>query len=347
MPVFEYPWLLLLLIPAGLILFAGWRRKEPSVTVPSLTPYRLAQHGHGHADWRKIIPFACFSAALILGTLALSRPCKGVETIRTDASGIDIMIVLDISGSMMAYDAPAGTGRSKTAHLINSGALKNRLATAKKEIASFIHARPNDRIGIIQFALGPDLVCPPTLDHAFLLSKLASLKPEPELLGTNTGLSAPLVEAADSIVSAKHKNAIIVLFTDGRDNVPAPLTPQEAAKNAGSLGIRIYTVGIGSDNSYAVMESLFSGGVLQPIQGDFDEPMLRVIASDSGGKYYHASDAEAMAAAMKNIDMIEKTDSGKTITIHTGEWYPVLAVLACVFLMTGMACRYVFCPTVP
>lgn len=256
------------------------------------------------------------------------------------------MIVLDVSGSMMTYDVPEGMSRRQIENAVSDGSLKNRLDTAKREIAAFVRSRPDDRIGIIQFASGPDLVCPPTLDHAFLLSKIASLKPEPELLNTNTGLAAPVVLAEDSILSAKHKNSIIVLFTDGRDNVPAPVTPAEAAESAGAAGIRVYTVGIGSDNSFAIAEGPF-GGILQPVEGDFDEPMLKQIASVSGGKYYHAADAEGMTEAMKNIDALEKTDNGKIVTIHTGEWYPVLSLIAGAFLLAGLFCRFAVCPRVP
>lgn len=344
---FESPWCLLLLAPLAILLAFQWRRKEPSLTIPDLRACRMVLHGRTRLSPAKLLPFLCFTAAAILAVAALARPRSGIEKLRSTAEGIDIMLVFDISGSMLSLDLPIGISETRLREKLENGELKNRLDTAKEEIAKFIQARPGDRIGLIQFATGPDIVCPPTLDHPYLLAKLSALKPEPALLGTMTGISAPIVEAADSLKKAGSKNGIIVLFTDGKDNVPAPLTPNAAAENAKNLGFRVYTVGIGSKNAFAPGEDFFGRTVLQRILDEFDEPLLHNMASLSGGRYYRAADPSGMAHAMKEIDSLEKTGTEHTILIHAKEWYPLLAFAAMGFILLGAAIANLFLPRLP
>lgn len=345
---FAYPFLLLLLLALPAILLISWRRKEPSLRVPFL-PLFQRKNADGKivrtVDLRRLVPFLCYTLAAVLIVFALARPRSGREVLRSATEGIDIIIALDISGSMLSYDAPAGYSRNRIAREISNGVLRDRINTAKTEIAAFIRSRPGDRIGLIQFADGPDLVCPPTLDHAWLLSVLASLKPEPEMLGTRTGIAAPLVEAADSLKASP--NAIIVLFTDGRDNVEAPVTPDGAAKHAADRKIRIYTVGIGSGNTYVINNGLFGGAYLQPVEDEFDEPLLKRIASVSGGRYYTAADPAGMAAAMKEIDTLEKVEGERTTTVYAKEWYPALALAAAACLLLGFALQRCFLLKLP
>ncbi len=332
---FEFPYLLFLLLPLAGLLYLLWRRREPAFVFPWLKPFRCG--GRKKFDLRKFFPFLCYALAGIALVFALSRPRGGREVLRTDTAGIDILLVLDVSGSMLSYDAQPDE--------IASGMALNRLAVAKKEIASFIRRRPDDRIGIIQFAEGPDLVCPPTLDHAYLLSVLASLKPEPEMLGSRTGIAAPLVAAADSLKTSE--NAVIVLFTDGRDNVAMPLTPEAAAEHAANQKFRIYTVGIGSRQAYAIAAGLFGRSSLYPAESDFDEDLLKKIAALSGGKYYAAADAEGMNAAMREINQIEKTADEEKVIVYTKEYYPALALAAIGFLLAGIALQRVFLRKLP
>ncbi len=336
--VFEYPFLLILLLPLAGILYLFWRRREPAFRFPWLDAFRKDGGKKGkNFDWRKFCPFLCYAAAAAAVVLALARPQGGREVFRSAAEGIDIMIALDVSGSMLSYDS--------TPKKIADGSAMNRLSIAKQEIAEFIRRRPDDRIGIIQFAAGPDLVCPPTLDHAYLLFVLASLKPEPELLGSRTGIAAPLITAADSLKDSK--SAIIVLFTDGRDNIPMPMTPEAAAAHAAEQNIRVYTVGIGSEQAYAIDTNLFGNAYLQPVGRDFDEAILRQIAEKSGGKYYAAADAGGMNAAMTEINEIERTADGRKTVIYTKEYYPVLAVIALACLLSGIALQRVLMQKLP
>lgn len=348
---FLYPYCFLLLIPLCAVLFYAWRKKEPSITVPSIQPYEQAlERKKWQADWRKTIPLICYAAAGLLITAALARPQTGTEEARIRAEGIDIMIVIDISTSMLSYDVPQkyrSTSRRDLRRAFNAGELQDRMTIAKAEIRKFIESRPDDRIGLIQFAVGPDLVCPPTLDHGELLAALAAIKPDPDLVGSQTGIAPPLVEAAASMERAKSKNGIIVLFTDGKNNVDSPIQPQDAAKHAAGLNFRVYTVGIGSDYTLYPEPDIFGNLNLIPGGEGFDPQFLKQIAIDGNGKYYSAADPEGMAAVMAEIDRLEKTEIDEKIIVHSKEWYPLLAVLAGIFILSGVACSCVILPKLP
>lgn len=348
---FLYPYIFLLLIPLAVVLLIAWRKKHPAVTVPSIQPYAEAAGGKKwHPDWRKIIPFVCYAVAGVLVVTALARPRTGTEEVRIRAEGIDIMIVIDISTSMLSFDVPEkyqNAGRAGLRQAFNSGELQDRMTVAKAEIRKFIQSRPDDRIGLIQFAVGPDLVCPPTLDHGELLSALASIKPDPDLVGSQTGIAPPLVEAAASMERAKSKNGIIVLFTDGKNNVESPIQPEDAARHAASLNYRIYTVGIGSGYTLYPEPDLFGNLRLVPGGEGFDPQFLKQIAINGNGKYYSAADPEGMAAVMKEIDQLEKTKVDEKVVIHSKEWYPLCAALAGIAILLGAAFSYVLLPKLP
>jgi von Willebrand factor type A domain. len=210
--------------------------------------------------------------------------------------------------------------------------VKDRIGTAKEEIAKFIEARPNDRIGLIAFAPLPYVVCPPTLDHAWLIANLDRL--ESGSIGDATGIAGPVTSAVQRLKDSDSKRSIIVLFTDGANNVNAKVTPRQAAKLAKTFDITLYTVGIGSRNSVIKMDSMFGSG-FQRIQGDFDDKLLQDMADSTGGVYYKAADGETMSKAMAQIDQLEKTSVEQNIFVNWKEYYPMFCYLAILFLMAG------------
>ena len=335
---FEYPWLLLLLIPYAAILFFAWRRKEPSLTVPSLLPFRLAE-GEGdrpRADLRKLFVFLAFAAAGIFLIAGLARPRKGLETIRAKSDGIDIVLAVDLSGSMSAIDVPQHYSRAQTEDALRNEKLKTRLEASKQAIARFIESRPGDRIGLIAFADRPYVICPPTLDHAFLLANLFRM--QPQMIGDGTGIAGPIASAVNRLKDMDSKSRIVVLFTDGANTVPMQITPEEAAKLADTFKVTIYTVGIGSGNAY--VPSPFG---YEPYPEQFDEKLLREIASITGGKYYHAADENGMAQAMRAIDKLEKTGAEQPAMTVWKEYYPTMAWCAAGFMLLGLALRSTVC----
>lgn len=341
---FQNPYLLFLLPVLFLLLFIAWKRRGAAVKVPSLQFFLQTDKGKEKFNFRKFFPLFFYALCGISMIFALARPREGLEEIRRRTEGIDIIIAIDLSGSMAVYDAPSGMSRNAAANAINSGRLKNRLETAKEEIRKFIEARPNDRIGLIAFAPQSYAACPPTLDHAYLLNHLENLKVG--MIGDRTGLAAPVASAAQRLKDSDSKRRIVVLFTDGANNVQAKVTPLQAARLADSVGVTVYTVGIGGENSYAVQQDFF-GSSLAGVRQDFDEALLKEMAEAAAGKYYHAADAQGMKNAMKEIDKLEKTSVEQWITVNWKEFYPFFTLLAMIFLLAGFFLEHSFCLRLP
>lgn len=334
---FAHPWLLLLILPLLAILWYAWKKKTPGIQVPSILPYQMAEGKKARIHLRKLIPFLLYSLAALLLITALARPRKGMEEIRQNTEGIDIMLILDLSGSMDAIDLPETIRTEKQlSQALSSGTLKNRLETAKGEIEKFIKARPNDRIGLIVFADLPYVVCPPTLDHDWLSANLQRLNPGD--IGDATEIAAPISSAVQRLKDSEAKSRIAVLFTDGKNTAQAKITPRQAAKLAETFDIRIYTVGIGSHNAVAKVTTPF-GISYTPIGSEFDEPLLQDIASTTGGRYYKAEDAAAMQQAMEEIDRLEKTTDEQPLVIHWKELYPGLCCAALGLLLLAFTLR--------
>jgi Ca-activated chloride channel family protein len=327
-----YPWLLLLYIPFAVLLVYVFRKVAPSIKIPSIIPFQKSA-GKGKFKLSRI-PLLIYIIAVGLLIFALARPRKGIEHIMQRAEGIDIMLAIDLSGSMKAIDVPGHINtENELREALQNGKVKDRLETAKQEIKRFVEKRPNDRIGLIGFAPKPYTVCPPTLDHGWLLEHLKHLKPG--IIGEYTGIAGPIASAVHRLKDADSKRRVVVLFTDGRNNIEAKITPRQAAKLAKTFNVVIYTVGIGSNSAYMLSHNSFFGSRFQPVSGDFDEPLLKDIASDSEGKYYKAADAEGMRKVMEEINKMEKTSSEQPKIINYKEWAPRLAVIAGVLLMLG------------
>ena len=325
-----------LLFPLELVLLRACFKPVPALRVPSLRTFKAESKGRlSRINLRKLVPFLLYSIGGVMLIVALAGPREGMEEIRRRADGIDIMVALDLSGSMRAIDVPPGIRTERELEVaMASGKVKDRLGTAKEEIAKFIKARPNDRIGLIAFAPLPYVVCPPTLDHAWLIANLDRL--ESGSIGDATGIAGPVASAVQRLKDSDSKRSIIVLFTDGANNVNAKITPRQAAKLANTFDITLYTVGIGSRNSVMKLDSMF-GSSFQRVEGSFDEKLLQEMADTTGGVYYKAADGESMAKAMAQIDQLEKTSVEQNIIVNWKEFYPLFCWLAIAFLLIGFA----------
>ena len=343
---FAHPYMFFLLVPLALVLLRAWFKPVPALRVPSLRPFKAASKGRlSRINLRKLVPFLLYSIGGVMLIVALAGPREGMEEIRRRADGIDIMVALDLSGSMRAIDVPPGIRTERELEVVMaSGKVKDRLGTAKEEIAKFIEARPNDRIGLIAFAPLPYVVCPPTLDHAWLIANLDRL--ESGSIGDATGIAGPVASAVQRLKDSDSKRSIIVLFTDGANNVNAKITPRQAAKLANTFDITLYTVGIGSRNSVMKLDSMF-GSSFQRVEGSFDEKLLQEMADTTGGVYYKAADGESMAKAMAQIDQLEKTSVEQNIIVNWKEFYPLFCWLAIAFLLIGFAYEHALRVSVP
>ena len=343
---FAHPYMFFLLVPLALVLLRAWFKPVPALRVPSLRPFKAASKGKlSRINLRKLVPFLLYSIGGVMLIVALAGPREGMEEIRRRADGIDIMVALDLSGSMRAIDVPPGIRTERELEVaMASGKVKDRLGTAKEEIAKFIEARPNDRIGLIAFAPLPYVVCPPTLDHAWLIANLDRL--ESGSIGDATGIAGPVASAVQRLKDSDSKRSIIVLSTDGANNVNAKITPRQAAKLANTFDIILYTVGIGSRNSVMKLDSMF-GSSFQRVEGSFDEKLLQEMADTTGGVYYKAADGESMAKAMAQIDQLEKTSVEQNIIVNWKEFYPLFCWLAIAFLLIGFAYEHALRVSVP
>ncbi len=326
MMTFAYPWALFLFAVILLAYFylLYWK-KRPSFQVPSTLEF--AKVG---AKKRKIPLAECLY--LIAGALlvvAIARPRQGEDKVMVRSQGIDIILAIDLSGSMSAIDVPSGiTTAGELRDAIQKGTVKNRLETAKDQLKKFVDGRPNDRIGLIGFGPMAYNAAPPTLDHSWLIFNLDQFKPG--ILGDATGIAAPLASGVHRLKSSAAPRRVIVLFTDGKNNIDNRITPEQVAELAKEANVIIHTVGIGSAN--AVMEE---NGRFYPMPDNFDEPLLRKIAEVSGGSYFQAADTDGFAKVMQEINQLEKTSFEQPKYIEYREFAPLFAGLALLFLLLG------------
>ncbi|QSH40405.1 VWA domain-containing protein [Lentisphaerota bacterium ZTH] len=329
---FAYPWVLFCYIPLLLIGWYVWKRKpQPSLQVSTTKPFKAANGSHkGHVSRIPVLLYLAASAVLVL---ALARPQRGIERIVIRAKGIDIILAIDLSGSMQAMDVPGDISNPHALKsAIESGKVKDRLDVAKQEIRRFVKQRPNDRIGLIGFARFPYTICPPTLDHAWLLAHLNRL--QPGMIGDATGISGPIASAVYRLKKSDARRRVMVLFTDGANNVAARVSPRQASKLAREFNVVIYTVGIGSDNAF-VMQDTFMGPRFIPVRGAYDTPLLKDIAKNSDGQYYSAADAEGLREVMSQINKMEKTTVEQPKFVDYKEFAPLLAALSLVLFLLG------------
>jgi Ca-activated chloride channel homolog len=289
---FAQPWLLLLLLLVPLVaIFQGGKGAAPAVVFSSLKP--LLNLGKARRSRMGGWLTSLLLLALALLIVALARPRQGKTISHVTASGIDIMLALDTSSSMLAEDFTIGGQRS------------NRLEVVKKVTQKFIDARTNDRIGIVCFAGAPFLVSPLTLDHGWLEQNLERV--QMGMVEDGTAIGSGIASSVNRLNDKKSKSRIVVLLTDGVNNagkVP-PLTAAEAAK---ALGVKVYTIGAGTRGfAPAPVQDMFGRTVYRNVKVDIDEDTLRKIADTTGGKYYRATDTKTLNQIFEQIDQLEKT----------------------------------------
>lgn len=313
---FAYPYLLLLLVVPPLLFWlrASRRRKlEPSVAFSSIALAKVPTGWRVRAS--RLLPWLRLLALVFL-VLALARPRKGESEVQVTSEGIDIVIALDISGSMKAEDFQP----------------HNRLFVAKREAKRFIEGRTTDRIGLVVFASNSYTQCPLTTDYLVLQSLIDDVGFGDIQDGTAIGMA--IANGVNRLKDIPGKSRILILLTDGQNNSGA-IDPITAAELARSVGVRIYSIGVGAEDEapYPVDDPMLGRHyVYMPAQ--IDEETLQKIAELTGGEYFRATDAEALAQIYERIDQLETTK------VETREWvnysefgsYLVLPALALVLL---------------
>jgi Ca-activated chloride channel family protein len=277
---------LLLLIPA----LSAWyyfrqKYRESDVRFSSLTPF--SEVSSTRKERARHLPFILRMAALTLLIFALARPQSTSHGENVYSEGIDIVLALDISGSMLAEDFHP-----------------NRIEAAKAVAQEFINGRTNDRIGLVIFSSESFTQCPLTVDYAVLKNLLKPVKPGMIEDGTAIGLG--IANAVNRLKDSKSKSKVIILLTDGVNN-RGEIDPTTAAQIAASYGIRVYTVGMGTIGEAPYPAQTPFGIRYQMMPVDLDENALTKIAEITDGKYFRATDNATLEKIYKEIDRLEKT----------------------------------------
>lgn len=291
---FGYPWMLVFLLLIPILAWLKGRMGGSAAFLYSSVNLIRPWHSKVRSSAGALINnLRWFTLALAIIALAQPRLTESETTV--SASGIDIVIALDMSGSMEAMDFRL------------RGNDVSRFDMAKEVLKQFIRKRPSDRIGLVAFGGRPYLVSPLTLDHDFLLQNIERLE-----LGTvkeqNTAIGSAIMSSLARLKDINAKSKIIILMTDGQNNAGKimPLTAAEAAK---ALGVKIYTIGIGKrGDSYVLRRDFFGRIVKVPQAVDIDEDTLKKIADMTGGRYYRADDTERFRSIYNEIDKLEKTE---------------------------------------
>jgi Ca-activated chloride channel family protein len=284
--------LALLLVPLALYLRYGWSRPRAPVHHSALGRLNGLSGGAG-THLRPLLP-ALFGAALALLIVALARPQRGLGEHRVVTEGIDIVLVIDVSPSMGALDFEEG------------GRELNRLDAAKRVADEFVRARRNDRIGLVAFGAYAYSIAPLTLDHGWLLTQIERL--EEGELGNATAIGDGLAAALNRLRDSKAKSRVAILLTDGVNNA-GDITPDNAAVAAEALGVRVYTIGAGTDGIARIpVRDPFGNVRYIREQSDVDEATLRRMAERTGGSFFRATDMQGLKRTFAEIDRMEKSE---------------------------------------
>jgi len=290
MPSFAHPeFLFLLLVPVLLLpwYLRGYKHRSATIRYSNLDLLRNLPSPSNHTS--RHVLFGMRVVALVLIVIALARPQSGHTEEEITTEGIDIVLALDISSSMLAEDFKP----------------KNRIEAAKQVAEKFIEGRHSDRIGMVVFAARSFTQCPLTLDYGVLINFLKQV--EVGLIDDGTAIGLGMATAVDRLRNSKAKSKVVILLTDGRNNA-GEIDPITAARLAQAFGIRVYTVGVGTrgDALYPVQDPFFGKRyVRMPVE--IDEATLTRIADLTDAKYFRATDRQSLEKIFAEIDQLEKT----------------------------------------
>lgn len=274
------------------------------------------------------LPIVLRSLAVVLIAVALARPQSAQHNSNSTTEGIDIVMSLDLSGSMLARDFTP-----------------DRLGAAKEVASNFIMDRPNDRIGLVVFAGESFTQCPLTTDKRSLLNLLGSVKSG--MIDDGTAIGNGLATAVNRLRESKAKSKVIILLTDGINN-SGQIAPLTAAEIAQSYGIRVYTVGVGTMGMapYPVID-MWGHLSFQPMKVEIDEKMLSLIAQMTGGKYFRATDNRRLKDVYDEINQLERSKVEVENFTRYQERFTLFVVLALILLVGEFALRQTWLRRLP
>ncbi|MEM7655239.1 MAG: VWA domain-containing protein [Bacteroidota bacterium] len=320
--------LFLMVLPALFVLYRLWRYKHlyPTLQLPIVDA--LAGHTSPIRGFLKKYLFFLRTLVVSLIIIALARPQQTFNEEEIDTEGIDILLALDVSGSMSALDFKP-----------------NRLGAAKQKALEFIEGREHDRIGLVVFAGESFTQCPLTTDHGMLKKLLSEV--EEGLLEQGTAIGMGLSTSVIRLKDSDAESRVIILLTDGVNNAGFidPLTAVEAAKQ---YDIRVYTIGVGKDGEAPFWaQNAFGQRFKQTQEVKLDEELLEDIALQTGGKYYQATNTTALGKVYEEIDELEKTRIQVTRISRKSEEFHFFVILAGILLCLELIIRYAVVRHIP
>lgn len=321
----EYLFLLLLLIPYIIWYVLKQRKSEATLQISDARVY--ASTPKSYKNYLLHLPFALRIIAIALIIIVLARPQTTDKWQNSEIEGIDIMLAIDVSTSMLAEDLKP-----------------NRLEAAKEVAAEFINGRPNDNIGITLFAGESFTQCPLTVDHAVLLNLIKDTKCG--LIEDGTAVGMGIANAVTRLKDSKAKSKVIILLTDGTNN-RGDISPLTAAEIAKSFGIRVYTIGVGTNGTAPYPYPV--GGTIQYVNMpvEIDEQTLTQIAGTTNADYFRATSNSKLKEVYTEIDKLEKTKLNVKEFSKREEEYRLFALLAFVCLLIEVLLRNTILKKIP
>ena len=293
---FVHPELLWLLLLLPLLAYLHGRRGAAPALTFSSTSLAAALAGARKARSGSLLLLPRLIVLTLL-ILALAGPQQGSSSTEITASGIDIVLAVDVSGSMAAMD------------FTQDGKPANRLEAVKQVVDRFIDGRPGDRIGLVAFAGKPYLICPPTLDHQWLRHRLEAL--HLDMVEDGTAIGSAIGSGINHLRDQQSKSRLLILLTDGINN-SGSVSPHNAAEAAEAMAIKVYTIGAGTRGEAPMpVTDAFGRRKLVRAKVDIDEETLRQVAEKTGGVYFRATDTASLTKIYQDIDKMETTS--KTI----------------------------------
>jgi len=327
---FAYPWLLLLLLLVPILAyFRGKRGPAAALTFSSTSSLRSLGKTSAARAGKFLRSLLLLALALLV--IALARPQLGKSLTEVEASGIDIMLVLDVSQSMLTKDFSVGGDRA------------TRIDAIREVTRQFIEARPNDRIGIIAFAGHPYVISPMTLDHDWLLQNLERVRTG--LVEDGTAIGSAIASAANRLNDKRSKSRVIVLLTDGENNA-GKIPPTTAAEAVKALQIRFYAIGAGINGIAPApvfdprtgkpYTDMFGNIMYQNQKVQFNEAGLKEVARIADGLFFRATDTKSLEQIFRDIDKLEKTTVAVKKYRQYRDLFPVCIMTGCGLLLAQL-----------
>jgi Ca-activated chloride channel family protein len=319
---FGQPWMLLLFLLLPVLIYWKYSKGRKQMAAIGVSSIKGLTESKSWKNYFQQFPFILRMLALACIIIALARPQTRFDETQREGEGIDIILAIDVSGSMTAQDFTP-----------------NRMEAAKKVAQEFVDDRPSDRIGVVIFAGESFTQCPLTTDHFVLKSQISQIRNG--LLEDGTAIGSGLATSVDRLKNSKSKSKVVILLTDGMNN-GGLIDPSTALEIAKTFHVKVYTIGVGTDGYAPTPVSTPLGIVMQSQKVSIDENLLKNIAQQTGGQYFRATDNQSLEKIYSQIDKMEKSKVEITTFHHYSEKFYPFVFAALTLLLLEVILKFTF-----